>query len=107
MAETLPPLTAAAILEPLRNSTFSVYIYVGNTTDDGWKVAKIIFGLLSRIRVYCATDPSLVKEWAPGQSETYSGGIVFGWGEEPVSYLTKKQADNLQATLEAIEAARA
>lgn len=107
MAETLPPLDPSDIQAPLQNPTFSVYIYVGNETDSGWRVANIVYGLLARIRIYCITKPELARTWTPDGAEDYEGGIVFGWGPTPVEYLSKRKAGNLEQTLKAIQAARA
>jgi hypothetical protein len=92
---------------PLHNDTFSVYLYVGGEADDGWRVAKLAYSLLPRIRVYCVTQPDLASAWAPGGASDFSGGIVFGWDSVPAEYLLKNEAGNLERVIGAIQAARA
>ncbi len=104
MAETLPPLTADDVRGPLVDPTFSVYMYVGEETDDGWENALLAFGLLARIRIYLVKDISLIKEWV-GQKKPR--GVVFGWDDKPKQLLNKQEADDFKIVLKAIEEARA
>ncbi len=56
MAETIPPLSAADVATDLNNSTFAVYLYIGNETDVGWDNAKVAFRLVPRLRIYLVKD---------------------------------------------------
>ncbi len=104
MAETLPPLTAANVRGPLQDPTFSVYMYVGEETDEGWDNALLAFGLLARLRIYLVKDISLIKEWV-GQKKPR--GVVFGWKDQPKRLLSKQEADDFKIVLTAIQEARA
>ena len=104
MAETLPPLTANDVQGPLVDPTFSVYMYVGEETDDGWENAMLAFGLLARLRIYLVKDISLINAWV-GQEKP--AGIVFGWDDKPKRLLTQKEADDFKIVLKAIQEARA
>ena len=103
MAETLPPLTIDDIREPLKNKTFSVYLYIGNKGDEGWDNARLAFGLLPRLRIYLVKDVSLISEFV-GQKKPK--GIVFGWTQTPKRLLNKKEAEDFKIVLKAIQKAR-
>lgn len=103
MAETLPPLTGEDIRGPLKDPTFTVYMYVGDEGDEGWDNALIAFGLLARLRIYRVIDISLIKEWTGSKRPT---GIVFGWDETPRRLLSKREAEDLRTVLTAIQDAR-
>ena len=103
MAETLPPLKAKHIKGPLKNKTFTVYIYIGEKGDDGWDNARLAFGLLPRLRIYLVKDVSLISEFV-GQKKPK--GVVFGWDEKPKRLLNKKEADDFKIVLKAIQKAR-
>jgi len=103
MAETMPPVTADDLRKYLENESFSVYLYLGREADKGWKYARIVYGLLARLRIYLVEDPELVKEWTANRDPR---GVVFGWGPEPKRYLSGAEAEDLETFLEAITQAR-
>lgn len=103
MAETLPPLTADDIRGPLKDPTFSVYIYIGEKKDEGWDNARLAFEFRTRLRIYLVKDIALVKEWV-GQKKPK--GIVFGWDDKPKRFLNKKEAENFKVVMKAIREAR-
>lgn len=104
MAETLPPLTADDVKGPLKDPTFTVYMYVGNESDEGWDNALLAFGLLARLRIYLVKDISSIKEWVGTKKPR---GVVFGWDDIPVRFLNKAEAEDAKTVLKAIvEAAK-
>lgn len=103
MAETLPPLTAEGVRGPLKDPTFTVYMYVGDEDDEGWDNALIAFGLLARLRIYLVKDISLIKEWTGPKKPR---AVVFGWDETPKRFLGKREAEDLKTVLTAIQDAR-
>jgi len=103
MAETLPPLTANDIRGPLKDPTFSVYLYVGSEEDIGWENAEIIFGLLSRLRTYLVKNINLIQEWVGTEKPS---GVVFGWDDKVAKLLNKEETDDLKTVLNAITEAR-
>jgi len=98
-----PPLTTEDIRNALRDPTCSVYLCVGMESDQGWENAELVFGLLSRLRIYLVEDRAVVKEWVGAQNPS---GIVFGWTETPVRLLTQEEANDLNIVLKAITEAR-
>lgn len=103
MAETLPPLTIDDIRGPLKNPTFSVYIYIGEKDEEGWESAEMAFKYRTRLRIYLVHDAGLVAEWTKQED---AKGIVFGWDEKPKRILNKSEADDLKTVLKAIREAR-
>jgi hypothetical protein len=103
MAEKLPPLTAQDVEGPLNDPTFTVYMYVGSETDEGWDNAQLAFGLLARLRIYLVEDITLIKPWVGNKKPK---GVVFGWDDKPVRSLNKAEAEDFKIVLKAIQDAR-
>lgn len=104
MSEKLPPLNTADIEEPLRNPTFSAYIYIGEETDKGWLIAETIESLLPRLRTYLAANISLLDGIV--EPDDRHAGIVFGWNEHPFSFLTRTQTEDFLEVFNEIKKAR-
>ena len=103
MAETLPPLTADDVKGPLKDPTFTVYMYVGNESDEGWDIAQTAFEYVAKLRIYLVRDISLIKEWVGLKRPK---GIVFGYDDQPQRFLNRQEADDLKTVLRAIRDAR-
>lgn len=103
MAETLPPLTASDIRGPLGDTTFSVYLYIGNEEDKGWKYARLVFGLMAQLRIYLVKDIALIQEWVGSEKPS---GVVFGWDDKVARLLRKDEAEDLETVLDAVTRAR-
>lgn len=99
MAEKLPPLTADEIRKPLNDPTFTVYLYIGEESDDGWDNAVLAFGLLPRLRIYLVENISLIPEWVEDES---TKGVVFGYDDKPVRFLNQTEAEDAKIVLRAI-----
>ena len=99
MAETLPHLTANDIRGPLNDPTFTVYLYIGEESDDGWDTAVLAFGLLPRLRIYLVKDVSLIGEFV-GQKRPK--GVVFGYDDKPMRLLNQAEAEDAKTVLRAI-----
>ncbi|SRR6266498_4665705 len=99
MAETIPPLSAADVATDLNNSTFAVYLYIGNETDVGWDNAKVAFRLVPRLRIYLVKDSTQVAQWT---GNNQPAGVVFGWNDKVFRLLDRAEADDLRIVLKAI-----
>jgi hypothetical protein len=99
MAETLPPLTANDIRKYLNDDSFTVYLYIGNKKDRGWKIAMLAYGAIPKLRIYLVKDIGLIREWV-GQKNPK--GVVFGYDDEPKSFLNKAQAEDAIKVFDAI-----
>jgi hypothetical protein len=104
MPDKLPPLSWEDLQEPLQDPSLSVYLYIGKEADKGWKVAKAIYGLMPRLRVYLVKDIALIGELVGSKKPR---GVVFGWEPKPYAFLTAAQASDMLIVAQKIAEARA
>ena len=99
MAETLPPLTTDDIKNYLNDDSFTVYLYIGNKKDKGWKIAMLAYGAIPSLRIYLVKDIGLIREWVGDKNPK---GVVFGYDDIPRVFLNKAQAEDAIKVFDAI-----
>lgn len=107
MAETLPPLTLDGLRDALRNPNFRSYVYIGNESDTGWKLAISAQRMLPSLRVYCAKPSEANAVLAMFNVPADRVGIVFGWGDVPKRMLSAAEAADFYTLTQAIQDASA
>ncbi len=96
-------MTADELEAQLKNSNFTTYVYVGQESDRGWRVATTAAGLQAALLVFRAMNLTQVERWTG--TATQVKGIVFGWSDKVVKLLNEEQADDLMEVLNANEEA--
>ena len=86
---TLVPVTADVFKNDLVNPIIKVYVYIGQESDAGWKVALLAAGMLPDLNPYLATEIDILRDWVPVGNPK---GIVFGTDDAPDRLLDEAEA---------------
>jgi hypothetical protein len=106
MAETVPPLTIKQLEDSLNNQNFSSYVFIGATTDTGWKMAIAAQKILPALRVYLIDQVKAAEVRAKFNVPQECISIVFGWTADVKRMLTKSEAEDFFTVTDAITAGR-
>lgn len=99
MGNTLLEITTA-----LQDPTTSVYLYIGNETDNCWSVAKVACGFAANAKPLRADNFSVVQSLL---TEGNFAAVAFNWDGEPKAYLDGTEAADLNTVLAKIAEAQA
>src|SRR2546425_3226848 len=95
---TLVPVTTDAFKNDLVNPIIKVYVYIGQESDAGWKVALLAAGMLPDFNPYLATGIDILRDWVAGGNPK---SIVFGTDDAPARLFDeadKARSKNVQKT---------
>jgi len=99
MADSLSPSKTDDIEKYLNDNSFTVYLYIGNKKDKGWKIALLAYGAIPKLRVYLIKNIGLIRKWV---KEKNPRGVVFGYDDKPTSFLNKAQTEDAIKVFNAI-----
>ncbi|MCC7014654.1 MAG: hypothetical protein IT454_18985 [Planctomycetes bacterium] len=102
MAESLPPLTLAALLQALANPSFTAYAYIGGEKDRGWSIAKAAEKMIPNVRVYRIAPSEASAARSEFGASPSIVGIVFGFGLDVTDKLNAKAAEDALRVFNAI-----
>ncbi len=102
MAETLPPMTIEQLRNALENPHFRSYVYIGNETDVGWRMAIAAQKILPALRVYRVAMSMAKVVRSEFTVPDICVGIIFGWTTDIKRTLAAAEAEDFLTLTEAI-----
>lgn len=100
-SDQIEPATVEQLRQDLQHPVIGVYVYIGKSTEVGWKTGKRACGLLEpEYNYYFTEDMEDLREWVPAGT---AKGVVFGRDAQPDRlFLTEAEASVTDIVVDAL-----